>query len=440
MQKKHHQTNPYGKDMRHENWRISVTGKAKLTSVLLMMLLLTVSVSCCKQREKPSVSGNKADTIATEKKDLLRLYDKKIRQFYDDAADVGMDGVAAMSNAKQVEYTDIAIELTNEALRRMGYKPVDNETARNAIKKYFGLDITASNRLLYRSGIRRYIFKNGDVNERDNQKKAMAADSYEDPTCFWDKLIYVPNYNYIVCLPTIYGVVRIKGLPDIYQEAFDQKTLNKGKLYYDLYDTSVFYENEFIFHDSKKALAWLKKNYTGFLINLFDKYGYDKSDVINKIKLDNILPKDGSLPDIDSYKGLFATKNKAGRLVIHQGLLQYMTKHVNENNLYYSMLDDYMDYVLHVKATPEFEGFTKKERYEIGAYVGYYYGLMQDICTIFPGERITFGEVLYGDHDFVSFIKQHKYFHLKNFAQIIQKQIDRYDRELRIEEHRTSGE
>ena len=123
--------------MRHENWRISVTGKAKLTSVLLMMLLLTVSVSCCKQREKPS-----------EKKDLLRLYDKKIRQFYDDAADVGMDGVAAMSNAKQVEYTDIAIELTNEALRRMGYRPVDNETARNAIKKYFGLDITASNRLL----------------------------------------------------------------------------------------------------------------------------------------------------------------------------------------------------------------------------------------------------------------------------------------------------
>ena len=143
-----------------------------------MMLLLTVSVSCCKQREKLSVSGNKADTIVTEKKDLLRLYDKKIRQFYDDAANVGMDGVAAMSNAKQVEYTDIAIELTNEALRRMGYKPVDNETARKAIKKYFGLDITASNRLLYLSGIRRYIFKNGDVNERDNQKKAMAADSY----------------------------------------------------------------------------------------------------------------------------------------------------------------------------------------------------------------------------------------------------------------------
>ena len=109
MQKKHHQTNPYGKDMRHENWRISVTGKAKLTGALLMMLLLTVSVSCCKQREKPSVSGNKADTIVTEKKDLLQLYDKKIRQFYDEAADVGMDGVAAMSNAKQVEYTDIAI-------------------------------------------------------------------------------------------------------------------------------------------------------------------------------------------------------------------------------------------------------------------------------------------------------------------------------------------
>ena len=440
MQKKHHQTNPHGTDMRHENWRISVTGKAKLTGALLMMLLLTVSVSCCKQREKPSVSGNKADTIATEKKDLLRLYDKKIREYYTELDAVGMDGIAVMSNNKQVEYTDIAIELINEALRRKGFKSVDNKTARNAIKKYFGLDITASNVVLYRNGIYRYIFKNGDTNERIWQKKVMAANAYMTPAYFWDKFIYVPDYNYMIGYPTIYGAVEIQGVGNIFEEEGDTRLIKTGKLHYQLFYESVFYKNEFIFHDSKKALAWLKKNDMGFLIDLFDKYGYDKSDVINKIKLDNILPKDGSLPDIDSYKGLFATKNKAGRLVIHQGLLQYMTKHVNENNLYYSMLDDYMNYVLHVKATPEFEGFTKKERYEIGAYVGYYYGLMQDICTIFPGERITFGEVLYSDHDFVSFIKQHKYFHLKNFAQIIQKQIDRYDRELRIEEHRTSGE
>ena len=78
--------------MRHENWQISVTGEAKLTSVLLMLLLLSVSVSCCKQREKPSVSGNKADTIATEKKDLLQLYDKKIREYYTELDAVGMDG------------------------------------------------------------------------------------------------------------------------------------------------------------------------------------------------------------------------------------------------------------------------------------------------------------------------------------------------------------
>ena len=59
----------------------------------------------------------------------------------------------------------------------------------------------------------------------------------------------------------------------------------KGKIVYSL-DKSIFYRNQFIFHDSKAALTWLMNNDRNFLRDLFLEYGYDKSDVINKMMLD----------------------------------------------------------------------------------------------------------------------------------------------------------
>ena len=64
-----------------------------------------------------------------------------------------------------------------------------------------------------------------------------------------------------------------------------------------------------------------------FLRELFLKYGYDKSDVINKMMLDEI--KVGNrIPEADETKALFASRGANGKLLIHRGLMEYMLKHV----------------------------------------------------------------------------------------------------------------
>ena len=70
-----------------------------------------------------------------------------------------MDGITVMPTEQQERYTDIAIELLHEALSKAGYKPVTNQKAAAAIRKYFNVDITEKNCLLHRYGIHRYATK-----------------------------------------------------------------------------------------------------------------------------------------------------------------------------------------------------------------------------------------------------------------------------------------
>jgi len=62
--------------------------------------------------------------------------------------------------------------------------------------------------------------------------------------------------------------VNIKGLPDETIDESDRKTIRHGELYFNFNDSIFFNENNFIFHDSKAAFSWLKKNDAEFLINL----------------------------------------------------------------------------------------------------------------------------------------------------------------------------
>ena len=180
-------------------------------------------------------------------------------------------------------------------------------------------------------------------------------------------------------------------------------------------------------------------NNQGFLRELFLKYGYDKSDIINKMMIDEVKEK-GELPIGKDYKELFVSKGADGRLLIHQGLLQYMLKHADRKNLYYCMLDEYLSYLLDLENEPEFDDLTKDERYKAGAYIGYYYGLMYEKCIGTPCDNQGFGYALYYQKDFVPFIKKNNYFHLKDFDKIIQRHYDRYQEGVEIESHRMSGE
>ena len=408
----------------------------KKVCFLLLILNIVVLIGCTEQPPKQSSKQqvHQERTVKSEV-DLIKKYDHEIREYYRELAEVGLDGVTVMDIDKQVEYTDLAIELIYDALKRMGYQSVNDDEARKAIKKYYNIDISENNIYLAGNKLRRYVFKDGASKERLEQRKAMEVDSSETVSYFWNKSIYVPKYNYIVSYPSIENTVELQGFDN---EDADDDIVEKGKLYYSI-DTAYFYRNQFIFHDSKTALTWLMNNNRSFLRDLFLEYGYDKSDVINKMMIDEVK-EEGELPIGKDYKELFVSKGADGRLLIHQGLLQYMLKHADRKNLYYCMLDEYLSYLLDLENEPEFDDLTKDERYKAGAYIGYYYGLMYEKCIGTPCDNQGFGYALYYQKDFVSYIKKNNYFHLKDFDKIIQRQYDRYQEGVEIESHRMSGE
>ena len=408
----------------------------KKVCFLLLILNIVVLIGCTEQPPKqlPKLQGHQKKAMKTEF-DLIKKYDHEIRDYYRELAEVGLDGVTVMDIDKQVEYTDLAIELIYDALKRMGYQSVNDTEARKAIKKYYNIDISENNIYLAGNKLRRYVFKDGASKERLEQRKAMEVDSSETVSYFWNKSIYVPKYNYIVSYPSIENTVELQGFDN---EDADDDIVEKGKLYYSI-DTAYFYRNQFIFHDSKAALTWLMNNNRGFLRDLFLEYGYDKSDIINKMMIDEVK-EEGELPIGKDYKELFVSKGADGRLLIHQGLLQYMLKHADRKNLYYCMLDEYLSSLLDLENVPEFDDLTKEERYKAGAYIGYYYGLMYEKCIGTPCDNEGFGYALYYQKDFISYIKKNNYFHLKDFDKIIQIQYDRYQEGVEIESHRMSGE
>ena len=386
----------------------------------------------CKEQSPKQSSKQQVHQERTVKSevDLIKKYDHEIRDYYREIYDIGLDGIIAMSNKDQVKYTDIAVELMCHALYRYGFKSVDSITAANAIRKYYGVDInrTAS---LSENGFHKFVFPGGDAKERARQSK-MLSDGYT----FFNNTIFIPKDNLLLYAPVIDNVVELKGY--LYEDEVPDSVFKKGRITYSL-EKSIFYVNQFIFHDSKAALTWLMNNDRNFLRELFLKYGYDKSDVINKMMIDEVK-EEGELPIGKDYKELFVSKAADGRFLIHQGLLQYMLKHADRKNLYYCMLDEYLSSLLDLENVPEFDDLTKEERYKAGAYIGYYYGLMYEKCIGTPCDNEGFGYALYYQKDFISYIKKNNYFHLKDFDKIIQIQYDRYQEGVEIESHRMSGE
>ena len=397
---------------------------------LLLLILNVVLMNGCKEQSPKQSSKQQVHQERTVKSevDLIKKYDHEIREYYRELAEVGLDGVTVMDIDKQVEYTDLAIELIYDALKRMGYQSVSDAEARKAIKKYYNIDISENNIYLAGNKLRRYVFKDEASKERLEQRKAMEVDSSETVSYFWNKSIYVPKYNYIVSYPSIENTVELQGFDN---DDADDDIVEKGKLYYSI-DTAYFYRNQFIFHDSKAALTWLMNNDKNFLRDLFLEYGYDKSDVINKMMLDEIKVVN-RIPEADETKALFASRGANGKLLIHRGLLEYMLKHVNEENEYFLMLDQYASTLLDLRNYPEFDGLTKEERYRIGAYVGYYYGLLFDKGIGTSIDINGFGHGLCYDEDLRDYLKRNKYFHLPGFEDIAGKHYRRYRMDVDIE-------
>ena len=405
----------------------------------LFILLLLFTISCKGVSQKHPREGQKIENVKGQVQlthKLSPMEEQLIRNYYeiDDP-----EGIIVQPNDMQEKCTDLAVRLICQELIRSGFKPLPSQEAYKRVYQIFGVDLNQHSKELIQDGFWKYADKENSK-ERSIQKNIMALKAVPDGQTFgifWDLQTFVPQYNCVILSPSLDQVVTIKGTVKG-ADGEEYMDTEKGKIVYSL-DKSIFYRNQFIFHDSKAALTWLMNNDRDFLRELFLKYGYDKSDVINKMMIDEVKGEE-ELPIGKEYKELFVSKGADGRLLIHQGLLQYMLKHADRKNLYYCMLDEYLSYLLDLENEPEFDDLTKDERYKAGAYIGYYYGLMYEKCIGTPCDNQGFGYALYYQKDFVSYIKKNNYFHLKDFDKIIQRQYDRYQEGVEIESHRMSGE
>ena len=405
--------------------------------LFFLLLLFTISCKGISQkhpRESQKIENIKGQVQSTHK--LSPMEEHLIRDFYEIEEP---EGIMVQSNYMQEKCTDLAIRLICQELIRGGFRPLPTQEAYRRVYQIFGVDLNKRSEELVQNGFWKYVSEE-NTRERNLQKNIMALRTVPDGQTFgvfWSLQTFVPQYNCIILAPSLDQTVTIKGtVKDADGEEY--MDTEKGKIVFSL-DKSIFYRNQFIFHDSKAALTWLMNNDKDFLRELFLKYGYDKSDIINKMMIDEVK-EEGELPIGKDYKELFVSKGADGRLLIHQGLLQYMLKHADRKNLYYCMLDEYLSSLLDLENEPEFDDLTKEERYKAGAYIGYYYGLMYEKCIGTPCDNEGFGYALYYQKDFISYIKKNNYFHLKDFDKIIQIQYDRYQEGVEIESHRMSGE
>ena len=405
----------------------------------LIIILLLLIISCKNTSQKYPRKSQKVETRKEQVQSTLKLSpmeEQLIRDYYEIEEP---EGIIVQPNDMQVKCTDLAVRLICQELISRGFKPLPSQEAYKRVYQIFGVDLNKRPEELIQEGFWIYVDE-GNTRERNMQKNIMALKTVPDGQtfgAFWDLQTFVPQYNCIILSPSLDQVVTIKGtVKGVDGEEY--MDTEKGKIVYSL-DKSIFYRNQFIFHDSKDALTWLMNNDKDFLRDLFLKYGYDKSDVINKMMIDEVKGEE-ELPIGKQYKKLFVSKGMDGRLLIHQALLQYMLKHANRQNLYYCMLDEYLSSLLDLENEPEFDDLTKEERYKAGAYIGYYYGLMYEKCMGTPCDNQGFGYALYYQKDFVSYIKKNNYFQLKDFDKIIQRHYDRYQEGVEIERHRMSGE
>ena len=405
----------------------------------LIIILLLLIISCKNTSQKYPRKSQKVETRKEQVQSTLKLSpmeEQLIRDYYEIEEP---EGIIVQPNDMQVKCTDLAVRLICQELIRRGFKPLPSQEAYKKVYQIFGVDLNKRPVELIQEGFWIYTGKR-NTRERNMQKNIMALKTVPDGQtfgAFWDLQTFVPQYNCIILSPSLDQVVTIKGTVKG-ADGEEYMDTEKGKIVYSL-DKSIFYRNQFIFHDSKDALTWLMNNDKDFLRDLFLKYGYDKSDIINKMMIDEVKGEKG-LPIGKEYKKLFVSKGMDGRLLIHQALLQYMLKHANKRNLYYCMLDEYLSSLLDLENEPEFDDLTKEERYKAGAYIGYYYGLMYEKCMGTPCDNEGFGYALYYQKDFVSYIKKNNYFQLKDFDKIIQRHYDRYQEGVEIESHRMSGE
>ena len=235
--------------------------------------------------------------------------------------------------------------------------------------------------------------------------------------------------------PVIEDAVRIEGVTDEGSDKLYKAKVRHGKLVLNLIDDNYFYENEFIFHDSKIAFQWLKKHDAEFLTNLLYNYGYDKNEDINRLVMNEMLSKYKEEKQVYMFENTFACKKntKHSSVEIREGLLKTILNQPVNNAHYFvwgNLLQAYLSQfvLMNEGEQPEWvSAFTKQERFQIVAYISYY--LYQLGAKSGQDWTSVLGHELYYEGAFRSYLEKNNYLNLPNYRKLCERVYQEYDTE-----------
>lgn len=344
--------------------------------------------------------------------------------YYYDSLDIA--GIQVMPTDFQEKYTDIAMGLYAESIKRRGYKIPSEEVFKQRLYEVFKVDLDSN---VATDWFCKYVFDKADVKGRAAQRELMELKDHQYFGPFWESIVCDCWNRMVFDSPDIYGIVYVEGR-EIYAD--DESVAKKGdSVCYDLNDKAIvasLHQNNYIFHNSKSSLVWLVLNNPNYLIHLFHKYGYDTVPEINKLVIADAEETWYNFMNRNrmgvAYRDLFARHNSKGELQIREGFLKYIKDYYMEcddnemlrfneifseykNGLVQSLRDEIPDYL---------SGYTEEERMKLAAYVGYYYN-----NAIIIDSYELFREELVGNSYFRDYIRLNDYFGLDGFSELIDK-------------------
>lgn len=335
------------------------------------MIVVTLLSTACK-RDK-SVNATEADTRISEisnKSDTIIMNNCKIKDlheyktYFKDQERVETEE-KEVDNPYELSEKDLLITLPiiEEGLISNGYNPISESSFIEKIKIIFGLDLrnlSQNEGLTYTAeNSPEYITIYGDEMDGLNSMKTMKFN--------------LPFYTKNIFLSRRY---RFLTETNLLSEVLTIENENTCKIHI---EKKLIHRNKFLFNDSQASLSWLLSNDQPFLEQLVMSIGYDKDMRINKMVLENYYNRyTDETPDESERIGeLFFQKDKANKLHIRKGLLDFVEQHTTATDnkfidalgIYmYNMYTGYTCSFYPVNNCP-FTQFTALEKAEIAAHI-----------------------------------------------------------------------
>lgn len=288
--------------------------------------------SCNSNKKENSIKNN----------DLKSLLEKQIRA-----------GYAAEKNETDYpnyNFSENDLNSSNQILKdyliKNGYKIPDNKTFNDLVNKTFqrSLDYNSAKKNVYLDF----------TNPCDREIKFLKNSSEEQQ----DLSFYISKEGNFI--------TELFSIPEIldYEKVYPEIKLLEEKLPLITNDIKIYKwnslenlsrireqnlktllsRNKFLFNGSKVDLVWLLANDKKILIDLVDKFGFDKEKQINQVALEELYKKykNENPIQVEKIGDLFFSKNCDNSLSIRYGLLEYVNETTNEkDNRFIYALSDY---------------------------------------------------------------------------------------------------